>query len=145
MKSLFLFLIFFCFSSVGEEIKFEKKRISIGSKVLQVEVADTHKKITRGLMFRHEKLKGHQGMLFVFKDEQMRSFWMKNTFIPLSIGFFNKEKKLVSIRKMKPVKSEMEKPFSYRSGKPAKYALEVDQGWFERNKIKLGTKFRFLK
>lgn len=70
---------------------------------------------------------------------------MKNTFIPLSIGFFNSKKVLVDIQDMEPAKSEMDQnPKSYLSRSPAQYALEVNQGWFQKNKIKLGDRFELV-
>ena len=125
------------------EVKFPKKHIVLGGKKLTVEVAKTEQQVARGLMFRNEPLKDTHGMLFIFDDEKVRSFWMKNTFIPLVIGFFDKDRKLVSIKEMKPVKSEMEKPLTYSSDVPAKYALELDSGWFDRQKVPLGTVFSY--
>lgn len=84
-------------------------------------------------------------MLFIFDREQTLSFWMKNTFIPLSIGFFDDSKRLVDIQDMSPASSLMQAKFpSYASRKPAKYALEVNQGWFSRHNIGLGTTFKLL-
>ena len=118
-----------------EKISFSKRKIWVGTHELIVEVADTHKKIQRGLMYRTTPLRDNEGMLFIFNNVQMRRFWMKNTFIPLSIGFFNGEKELVHTRIMKPVRSEMENPETYPSKYPAKYVLEVAPGWFARKKI----------
>lgn len=84
-------------------------------------------------------------MLFVYDKQQVLSFWMKNTFIPLSIGFFDRNKKLVDIQDMEPMKSIMQEPqISYQSKFPAKYALEMNKGWFKKNQIKLGTRFKFV-
>jgi uncharacterized membrane protein (UPF0127 family) len=69
---------------------------------------------------------------------------MKNTFIPLSIGYFNRKKELIKIVDMKPVKSEMDREVpSYPSGAPAQYALEVSQGWFQRHKVAVGTRWQW--
>jgi len=133
-------------SAEGEALKqlnFAKKTIHVGGKKLLVEIADTNEKIARGLMFRKQLLTDNQGMLFIFKQQKMRTFWMKNTFVPLSIGFFDGEKKLLSVAEMQPVISEMEKPKTYKSLKPAKYVLEVNQGWFFRKKVKTGAKLSF--
>ena len=84
-------------------------------------------------------------MLFIFPDEQPRSFWMKNTFVPLSIGYFNAKKELIDMIDMEPAQSEMQNQFpTYASKGPAQYALEVPKGWFLKNKIKIGQKFSFL-
>lgn len=126
------------------EFVFSKQKLKLGSQTIQVEIADTPQLSSRGLMFR-QKLPENQGMLFIFQGDQLRSFWMKNTFIPLSIGFFSSKKVLVDIQDMEPAKSEMDQnPKSYLSRSPAQYALEVNQGWFQKNKIKLGDRFELV-
>ncbi len=113
-------------------------------KTIKVEIAKTELQHERGLMFR-KKLNPDQGMLFIFTDEQTRSFWMKNTFIDLSIGYFSKEKKLVEIQEMKAVSSIMQQdPAIYPTTAAAMYALEMNQGWFKKNKISLGSTFKFI-
>lgn len=122
------------------EVTFEKKKISIGKTSIEVEIADTDGKSSRGLMFR-KTLAKDAGMLFIFEGEEVRSFWMKNTFVDLDIGFFSADKTLVDIQTMKAVKSELVlNPPSYMSAKPAMYALEMNAGWFSKNKIKIGAK-----
>lgn len=122
-------------------IKFSQKNLIIQNKKISVEIADTSEKQEHGLMYR-KKLKTNSGMLFIFQDEAPRSFWMKNTFIPLDIGFFDKNKTLIDIQTMQPVKSVMDSDIpSYASAGPAQYALEVTEGWFEKNKIKKGATF----
>lgn len=130
-------ILFFLFLSVlwGAQIQ-------IGHEVLTVEIADTHETRSRGLMWRTELAEG-QGMLFVYKTSDWQSFWMKNTLIPLSIGFFNEQRILVQIIDMDP--PIQGKPLTtYNSRTPVRYALEVPQGWFERHEIKPGAKFSFL-
>lgn len=124
------------------EVQFLKKTIQVGKKNLQVEIADSPEKAARGLMFR-TSLKENDGMLFIFQNEEIRHFWMKNTFIPLSIGFFDKNKKLVDIQEMQPVTSEMQKNIpTYTSKKPAQFVLEMPSGWFNKNKIRMGSKLK---
>lgn len=119
---------------------FSKKTITLGKKTLVVEVAETPDQHERGLMFR-ESMKEDEGMLFIFKNEETRFFWMKNTLIDLSIGYFDKKGVLIDVQEMKSGKgiSDSKLP-SYASGAPAQYALEMNKGWFEKNGIKLGTK-----
>lgn len=119
---------------------FPTKKIKINGKVLTVEVAETHAQQQQGLMFR-EKLGTNAGMIFVFPGEEIRSFWMKNTFIDLSIGFFDKDKKLIDIQDMKATSMAQTNFPSYVSRAPAQYALEVNQGWFKKQGVKLGDKF----
>ena len=124
-------------------IGFQKKYIHIGGKKIQVEVAQTSHQQAQGLMGRRS-LPPDQGMLFIYKKPHILSFWMKNTFVPLSIGFFDANKKLINIQHM-PVHKGKGRPPSYKSPKPAQYALEVPQGWFKKNKIRVGAHYSFQK
>ena len=124
---------------------FAKRIMILGGENLTVEMAITPEQLEHGLMFR-QKLADNEGMLFIFSHEQVLSFWMKNTFIPLAIGFFDKNKKLIDIQEMAAVKSEIEMhPPIYQSRKPAMYALEVNKGWFARHHVKLGQAFSLKK
>lgn len=127
-------------ASASDEFAFRKEKMKIGGQTIVVEVAETDRQHSRGLMFR-EKLGEKEGMIFVFTDEDYRSFWMKNTIIDLAIGYFDKNRKLVDVQEMKATSAMDLHPPSYPSRKPAMYALEVRPGWFERNKIKLGSTF----
>jgi uncharacterized membrane protein (UPF0127 family) len=119
-------------------VHFSKKEISIDKVKIKVEIAESPDQHSHGLMFR-KSLSDNEGMLFIFPEEEPRGFWMRNTFVALSIGFFDAKKKLIDIQDMAPVKSEMEtNPPVYNSAGPAKYALEVAQGWFARKKVKIG-------
>lgn len=109
-----------------------------------MEVASTPQQHALGLMFRSH-LGENEGMLFIFEGEQTRSFWMKNTLIDLSIGFFDKSGTLVDVQEMKSGKGIPDSALkSYLSVKPAKYALEMNRGWFDKKKVKIGTKLRIL-
>jgi uncharacterized membrane protein (UPF0127 family) len=78
-------------------------------------------------------LEDGRGMLFIFDRDQIMSFWMKNTLIPLSIAFISKDGRILEIRDMEPLN---ETPV--RSSRSARYALEAPQGWFDRAGIKAG-------
>ena len=123
-------------------VDFSKKKIKIGKVVLNVEVAETDEQHQQGLMYR-EKLAPNAGMIFVFNDEEPRFFWMKNTYVDLSIGFFDKNRKLIDIQDMKAT-TVMQKEFpNYPSRGPAQYALEVSKGWFKKNGIREGAIFNW--
>lgn len=136
--------LFFAAPALAEtKVKFKKQKIELTykklKKVLNVEIAETEDQHAHGLMFR-EKLGKDEGMLFIFKDEQQRDFWMKNTLVNLDIGYFNKDKKLIDIQQMKAVTSILQTDLpSYPSKGPAQYALEMSQGWFKKNKFPEGT------
>lgn len=99
---------------------------------LQVEIADTDTERQRGLMER-TALGENRGMLFVFDSEQTRSFWMKNTLIPLSVAYINSEGRIIDIQDMQPLDET-----SHPSAEPAQYALEVNQGYFAEHGVKVG-------
>ncbi len=144
-NSLLILLFFWPLSVVASNktIQFEKKTIQLGRQKILVEIADTPEKSAQGLMFRR-KLEDGAGMLFIFDREAPRSFWMKNTFIPLDIGYFNSKKELIDIQTMEPVTSELQINVpTYPSKGPAQYALEVPKGWFTRHKIRLKERFSF--
>ena len=117
--------------------------LQIGDKIIQVEVPGTEEKVKHGLMYR-EDLPENQGMLFVFPSEEFLYFWMKDTYIPLSIGFFNAERELLEVQEMYPDNALVVTPKRriYASSHPCKYALEMNRRWFLKNKIELGTKFK---
>ncbi|HEY8272701.1 MAG TPA: DUF192 domain-containing protein [Pseudobdellovibrionaceae bacterium] len=123
------------------DITFEKGKITLGGKTILVEIAKNHTQYERGLMFR-KNLPENEGMLFIFDEEEIRYFWMKNTYIDLSIGYFDKKMGLVDIQEMKAPSVLESRPPSYPSAKPAMYALEMKKGWFTKNKIKIGQKLR---
>ena len=103
-----------------------------------VELAQTQKELEQGLMFR-EHLPENQGMLFVYPYPQILSFWMRDTFISLDIAFIDHKGMVVSIQQMQPLDEEKK----YISPLPALYALEMNQGWFERNNVHVGAQVDF--
>ncbi len=103
---------------------------------VQAEIADDNAERQRGLMERTE-LAEDAGMLFVFDREQPRSFWMRNTLIPLSIAYISADGRIVDIQDMEPLDDE---PPSYASAEPAKYALEVNQGFFAERGVEVGDR-----
>jgi uncharacterized membrane protein (UPF0127 family) len=143
--SMVLFLIFPLggFAETAEpKVIFKKEQIKLGGKTITVEVAETDEQRARGLMYR-ESLPANGGMIFIFNQEQTLTFWMKNTYIDLSIGFFDKNQTLVDMQEMKKTSVVATDIPTYTSKKPALYALEMNKGWFSQNKIKIGTRFNF--
>jgi len=100
---------------------------------IDVEIADTPESRSLGLMHRNSS--DCVGMLFCFPDCQQRSFWMKDTNIPLSIAYADDNGIIINIEDLHPQDLR-----SVVSRGPAAYALEVDQGWFEKNGISIGDK-----
>lgn len=102
-----------------------------------VEIADEDEERSRGLMHR-ESLPENQGMLFVYTEERTLSFWMRNTLIPLDIAYIDREGRIVDVQQMEP-----QDPTTYPSAAPAMYALEMNQGWFEKNGVGVGHRIEF--
>lgn len=110
----------------------ELRSLRIAQTPVLVEVADTNRSRQTGLMHR-QFMAEHRGMLFVFSEPQALCFWMRNTLIPLSIAYIDEHAKVIDIFDMTPLDER-----SICSSAPAQFALEVNQGWFERNHIKVG-------
>jgi len=137
------FLLTFCLllltSCESSKPLSELKLISAdGSKVikLQVEIMDNEPGRQVGLMYRKE-MPENQGMLFIFPNEEPRSFWMKNTFLELDMLFFDSKKKLVSIVKRATPLTETRR----ESNLPALYVLEVLGGSADKWGIETGYGF----
>lgn len=108
----------------------------------EVEIAVDFESRARGLMFR-DRLPPERGMLFVYEREQPLAFWMKNTRIPLDILFFDRERRLVSMRKRVPPCSLGDRCPSYPSGQSAMYALELNAGQADLLGLALGDVIAF--
>lgn len=135
--SAFSFLTIISCANSSEVNKICDKEIAdvkIGQSEIIAQTACTNEKQAKGLMFV-ENLNRNEGMLFVFEKEQILSFWMKNTLIPLDIIFINKNKEIVGIKSMKP--NDLT-PVS--SDKNSSYALEVNEGVSKKNNWKIGDK-----
>lgn len=113
-------------------------RLAIGTHHLTAEVAATDATRSRGLMFR-DALAHNHGMLFVFDREDAPCFWMKNTLIPLSIAFIDRQGYIINIADMQPHSETPHCPVA-----PALYALEMTQGWFAERGIGPGGQIRSL-
>lgn len=111
----------------------------IHSREIRVEVAQTPGDRSVGLMGR-KHLGKDEGMLFIFETEDYHGFWMKDTFLPLSIAFIGKDGRIVWITDMKPLTLESHVP-----PKPILYALEMNRGWFSSYGVKVGDVVRFSK
>lgn len=108
--------------------------LRLGNSTLEVEIAATNQSRQRGLMHRHVMAEEH-GMLFVFEQAERLCFWMRNTYIPLSIAYLDKDATIIEIFDMQALDER-----SVCSTAPAQFALEVNQGWFERHHIQVGQR-----
>lgn len=111
---------------------------------LAVEVANTVETRGYGLMLR-KTLDENAGMLFVFEQEGKWGFWMKDTLIPLSIGFISGGWRLLEIQDMAVAADPQAGPWPIYEPRAAyKYALEVNQGFFQRKGISPGARLEFI-
>jgi uncharacterized membrane protein (UPF0127 family) len=108
--------------------------IEVAGISLRVEIADTPRRIARGLKYR-DSLGPDEGMLFVFPEPAIRRFWMKDTRIDLDIGFFDSDGRLLNIAHMKAFDTDTR----HQSVAPAQYALEVNRGWFAGHRLGPGA------
>ncbi|MFN0163595.1 MAG: DUF192 domain-containing protein [Burkholderiales bacterium] len=109
-----------------------------GMHLIKAEVAATFGTRMQGLMFR-EKMGASDGMLFVFPAPERQCMWMKNTILPLSVAFLADDGTILNIEDMKPHTED-----AHCSARPARYALEMNQGWFKGKGIKAGAKITGL-
>ncbi|HUF54144.1 MAG TPA: DUF192 domain-containing protein [Dehalococcoidia bacterium] len=99
--------------------------------VLFVEVADEIDERQTGLMNR-DSLPEDAGMLFVYEEDTTTGFFMRDTTIPLSIAFVTAGGSVIDIQDMEPLSEEVHSSLEYR------YAVEVNQGWFGENGVRVG-------
>ena len=135
-----IFLIRFSLFAAEPLPKKDIATVCIKDACIQVEVVSTFAEREKGLMFR-ESLAVDRGMLFIFEQEGIYSFWMKNMRFPLDIIWLDLNKKIVDIKENIPPCSESCEILNPEN--KAKYVLEVNAGFTRRNKIKAGELARF--
>jgi uncharacterized membrane protein (UPF0127 family) len=123
------------FSTAGHVLA---QDITIGLYVLDqrvdVEIAATTADRVQGLS-RRQALPENRGMLFVFRDVAPHIMWMRDTHIPLSVAFLDERGVIINIEDMAP-----DTLARHPASRPAKYALEVNRGWFDRHGVKPGMR-----
>ena len=99
---------------------------------ISLELADTPAKRAQGLMGR-KSLHDDTGMIFIFPNRRHQSFWMQNTYLPLDIAFLKDDGSIFQISQMSPLSTRFTS-----SEQPCKFAVEMNEGWFEKNNISVG-------
>lgn len=132
MKFLFSLL----FAAMASLVQAEMPRIDLtaGMYRIDAEVAADQASRMTGLMNRRA-MAVHQGMLFVFPQENTHCMWMRNTLIPLSVAFLDEEGTIINIEDMQPQTEN-----NHCARRPARYALEMNLGWFRERGILSGYK-----
>ena len=112
--------------------------LTAGMHRIRAEVANDMASRMQGLMFR-KSMPQNAGMVFVFEEKAAHCMWMKNTLIPLSVAFVDERGEIINIADMQPHSEQ-----SHCAARPARYALEMNKGWFAQRGIKPGAKLRGL-
>jgi len=108
--------------------------LTVNDQHLTVEVAYTEATRMQGLMHRR-MLPESRGMLFVFREPALHGMWMMNTYVPLSVAFLDERGIIINIADMEP-----HTRVTHSATRPAKYALEVNRGWFAKRGVKPGLR-----
>lgn len=137
MKRILFCCLLPCSISVAQ-VQAPTLDLSVGLYRIQAEVAATEKTRMTGLMHRTE-MAADAGMLFVFIERQKHCMWMRNTLIPLSVAFIDEQGVIINIEDMQP-----QTDAAHCAGRPARYALETNAGWFAARKIAAGTRIAGL-
>lgn len=109
-------------------------QLNAGMYLIRAEVAADFDTRARGLMFR-ESMPSNGGMLFLFDESSTHCMWMKNTLLPLSVAFIDESGAIINIEDMQPQTED-----SHCARRPARYALEMNRGWFAARGIKAGSR-----
>jgi hypothetical protein len=112
--------------------------LTAGIHVIRAEVAMAPTERAKGLMFR-PALGPNQGMVFLFDEPAVQCMWMRNTLIPLSVAFIADDGHVLNIEDMVPQSED-----NHCAAKPARYALEMNKGWFTKHGILVGAKISGL-
>jgi uncharacterized membrane protein (UPF0127 family) len=120
--------------TVGAQSAMPLMELTAGMHRIEAEVAANDPNRQLGLMNRKTMPQQH-GMLFVFNHENTHCMWMRNTFLPLSVAFVDANGVIINIEDMKPQTED-----NHCAKQPARYALEMNLGWFAQRGIKPGTK-----
>ena len=127
-----LLLAFLAAPALAQELPVVQ--LSAGMYLIRAEVAADFGSRAQGLMYRRQ-MASNAGMLFIFDQPGEQCMWMKNTLIPLSVAFLDDEGRIINIEEMAPQTLD-----SHCARRPARYALEMNAGWFSARGIKPGTR-----
>ena len=126
-------LVTFAYADQRAQPTLPSVTLTAGSVEINAEIARTQQQRYMGLSFR-KTMPENSGMLFVYAKERSLNFVMRNTFIPLSIAYLSKDMVINEIHDM-----QVGSKATYPSRRPAQFALEMNQGWFTRNGVKVGS------
>jgi uncharacterized membrane protein (UPF0127 family) len=122
------------FAATAAEPALKTTTLKVAGHALKVEIAATDPQREKGLMFRRD-MPRNDGMVFIFDEPAYHAMWMKNTLIPLSVAFVDREGTILNIEDMEPQTLD-----SHQAAGPATYAIETNKGWYAERRIKAGDK-----
>lgn len=122
--------------AVWAQVAMPVVELSAGMYRIEAEVAANDQNRQTGLMNR-KTMPAQRGMLFVFPQERPHCMWMRNTLIPLSVAFIDADGYIINIENMQPQTED-----NHCAKVPARYALEMNEGWFAQRGIKPGFKLQ---
>lgn len=127
------------FTKEGELTIYRAETDSLLAKI-DIEIAESDYETQTGLMYR-KGMENNQGMLFIFSDVAMHSFYMKNTEFPLDIIYIDENLKIASVHKnAEPLNED-----GISSQVPVQYVLEINAGLSDTWKIKVGDKIDYTR
>jgi uncharacterized membrane protein (UPF0127 family) len=118
----------------AQQPKLPVVQLNAGMHLIHAEVAADYGSRMTGLMHR-ATMPPNAGMLFIFDETQQQCMWMKNTLLPLSVAFIDEAGSIINVEDMAPQTED-----SHCAKRPARYALEMNRGWFAARGIKPGTR-----
>ena len=136
MRPLFsvLCLIVSLIATAHAQTPMPRMELTAGFYRIEAEVAANQKNRMQGLMHRRS-MQPNEGMIFVFTQEERHCMWMRNTFLPLSVAFLDSEGRILNIENMEPQTED-----NHCAVAPARFALEMNKGWFAGKGIKPGQR-----
>lgn len=120
--------------SLSASAEMPRMELSVGFHRIEAEVAANQENRALGLMHR-KSMGSNQGMLFVFPVAARHCMWMRNTLIPLAVAFLDDEGRIINVEEMKPQTEN-----SHCAAAPARFALEMNKGWFAAKGIQNGMR-----
>ncbi|MDH4173817.1 MAG: DUF192 domain-containing protein [Betaproteobacteria bacterium] len=138
MRQLLCALLLAAGAATAQQPALPTVQLGAGMHLIRAEVADRDATRALGLMHR-TALAPNGGMLFVFDETTVHCMWMKNTPLPLSVAFIDESGVIVNIADMQP-----HTEVSHCAKQPARFALEMAQGWFAERGIRAGSRLRGL-
>lgn len=119
--------------SAAQQIQLPLIELSAGMYRIEAELAANSDSRQIGLMHRRA-MAAHRGMLFVFPETGRLCMWMRNTLIPLSVAFLDDSGGIINVEDMQPRTEN-----THCASKPARYALEMNIGWFRSRGLGAGS------